>query len=427
MGSSLLSYAESIRRSQQRLDHSHHLMSVRRAAFSVYPPFGISLFTTRTGASRGISNFWTMTCDNTLNEYLRSLRPLISKAHIVLGNESADLDSIACSLALSFMKPHSTLPVLNLCRDDIRLRPDVILALRNSNIDISNLYFIDDTGVQEAMDNASAITLVDHNSLASRQSSLAPQVKGIIDHHSDECLFQHADPRMIVKTGSCATLVSEYIDHLSNNSSSGAAKRTSFSPACARLLLSAVLLDCLNMDERAGKTTTRDIEAAERLRSAAGLTVTQKDELFNSLYRARNDISGFSALELLRKDAKVVKVDGDNVVICSVPVSPDDLEARANKQLAHSVKQYGSERGLSAVVILLGYKRDGTYKRDIVVSADRLGDELASKLQNYSGAEILQLERLPRKLSGLHHFQQLNPKASRKAVLPIIKELMSLV
>lgn len=368
-----------------------------------------------------------MTCDNTLNEYLRSLCLLASKAHIVLGNESADLDSIACSLALSFIKPHPTLPVLNLKRDDIRLRPDVILALHNSNIDISNLYFIDDTDVQEAMDNASAITLVDHNSLASRQSSLAPQVMAIIDHHSDEGLFQHADPRMIAKTGSCATLVSEYAEHMSNNSSVGAAKQTSFSPSCARLLLSAILLDCLNMDEGAGKSTSRDIDAAECLRSIAGLTVTQKDELFYSLSRARADMSGFSARDLLRKDAKVVEVGGDSVVVCSVPVSPHELEARANKQLAHSVEQYASEWGLSAVVILLGYKRDGTYKRDTVVSTDRLGDELASRLQNYSGAEILQLELLPQKLSGLHHFHQLNPKASRKAILPIIKELMSLV
>lgn len=317
------------------------------------------------------------------------------------------------------------MPVLNLNRDDVRLRPDVILALRNSNIDVQNLYFLDDPGVPKAMDEAPAITIVDHNNPSANQSSLSPRVVGIIDHHADERLFQNVNPRTIVKTGSCATLVSEYALQLRDDDSAERTEGLLCSPACALLLLSAILLDCINMDNSSGKSTPRDVQAAEYLTSLAGLTVRERDDLFRSLLRARSDISQFSALDLLRKDAKIVKVGRDSVIISSVPTRIDDLDSRADSRLADFVKQFAGEREMSAVVIMLGFSHDGVFARDLVVSTGPVGDELAFRLENDEEAKSLQLKPATEKLEGLHCFHQLNTKASRKAVLPVIKSFMS--
>lgn len=401
-------------------------MAAFRAAFSLHLPLSLFARSTETRtAESGSASQHTMACDRTLNEHLRSSRALTAKPHVILGNESADLDSVACTLALSFVKTHPTLPVLNLNRGDLHLRPDVVLALQSSNVEVANLCFLDDAGIQEAMCNAAGITLVDHNSLAARQTSLASCVTAIIDHHSDEGLFRHANPRTIVKTGSCATLVSEYANHLNHDDSSGGqTKKASLSPDCARLLLSAVLLDCLNMDASAGKATSRDIQAAQYLRSIAALTESQADDVFQSLSLARADVSTFSTRDLLRKDAKVVKVDCLSVVISSVPVCPFHLELCAHKRLTCFVEQFARELNVSAVIVLLGFERNGAYNRDLLVSSGQLGDALASRLLNDPEANILQLEPASQRLSDLHHFHQVNSKASRKVVLPIVKSLM---
>ncbi|KAJ2385841.1 hypothetical protein H4S02_004138, partial [Coemansia sp. RSA 2611] len=138
---------------------------------------------------------------------------------LVLGNESADLDSMVSSLALAYdlstKTPHPVVPIINTPRADLVLRPECSLLLSHTleaaGASLSSLTFIDDVDLaRHPMD----IWLVDHNAPASRQAFLEPYVRGIVDHHVDEGKCLGAKERQIEVVASCATLVAQRLGPL---------------------------------------------------------------------------------------------------------------------------------------------------------------------------------------------------------------------
>ncbi|KAJ2847858.1 hypothetical protein IWW36_003632, partial [Coemansia brasiliensis] len=117
---------------------------------------------------------------------------------LVLGNESADLDSVVSSISLAYLlgsslpKTQPPIPVINTNRADISLRPDCQALLQSvlpPAASLGDLTFIDDidfTQLLKIYGSRLHIWLVDHNAPASRQQELEPFVEGIVDHHVDE-------------------------------------------------------------------------------------------------------------------------------------------------------------------------------------------------------------------------------------------------
>lgn len=80
-------------------------------------------------------------------KYLRMLKPLT----IVIGNESGDLDSSVCAIALAYFyestaisshcmdKRRIVIPVLNISRENISLKTEVTYFLQKNDIDIDDL------------------------------------------------------------------------------------------------------------------------------------------------------------------------------------------------------------------------------------------------------------------------------------------------
>lgn len=64
---------------------------------------------------------------------------------IVVGNESADLDSCVSSIAYGYLQTskgtsqETIVPVLNLAREDIKLRAELLLLLKASDISEADL------------------------------------------------------------------------------------------------------------------------------------------------------------------------------------------------------------------------------------------------------------------------------------------------
>ena len=87
------------------------------------------------------------------NSYLLNARKQMKSGlfqHIVMGNESADLDSIvSASMYAYFLHHHSSrndiniVPLINTRSSDIRLRPEVIFLFADAGVDIENLAFQD--------------------------------------------------------------------------------------------------------------------------------------------------------------------------------------------------------------------------------------------------------------------------------------------
>jgi exopolyphosphatase len=146
------------------------------------------------------------------------------RVRLVMGNESADLDSVVCSVVYahwlslthaaartSVSSPRSAVgtsaavapgavspvlicPVINVPRRDLPLRTDVKWMLDRVSIDLNHLVYIDDPDVVAlALHSGSLadldVVLVDHNVLLPLWEGHASTVVEIIDHHEDTQLY----------------------------------------------------------------------------------------------------------------------------------------------------------------------------------------------------------------------------------------------
>ena len=241
---------------------------------------------------------------------------------VVLGNEAADLDSMACALVVAYHAAvrandgdadswgARVLPVLNAPRAELALRRDNLEALGAAGVRADDLVCADELDLAGlAVARKLALVLVDHNALSPRQDALAGAVAQIVDHHRDERLYRAAEREVVVPCGSCATLVAA---QLAADGARGA--RLLAEKAVHALLRSAIAIDTDELRD-AHKTTPRDEAALAALDAAAadaprGGAVPLGEAWTARLRRARADVSGFSTAQILRKDLKYARARG---------------------------------------------------------------------------------------------------------------------
>ncbi len=234
--------------------------------------------------------------------------------HIVLGNQSGDMDSISSAIALSYwgMKKIFHLPVINILRDEMPLRGDVLKVFKTLKIDPHKLLYKEDLPflLSLAEKKSLSLTLVDHNRLAPSQEDFKECVVKIVDHHHDENIdYPLLVEKHIKPVGSNSTLIAQMI--LSSSIES-------CSPEVAHLLLSAILLDTENLLNKA-VTTDEDITFANLLilKAAKYYDTT----LFNRLLKSRNTVKYLTPDLLLKKDYKAYKEGELLYGIASIPQS----------------------------------------------------------------------------------------------------------
>lgn len=211
--------------------------------------------------------------DATVADYLQQTHvqmslPITEMVHVVLGNQSADMDSIVSSIAFASANRELGLfvPLINIQHSELPLRRDVMHLFEMLQIDSSTLLYKEDLPLLQklAEQECLRVTLVDHNQLAPNQEFLKKYVERIFDHRPDA---NDAYPLLIEKrimpTKSNATLIAENLQQCS--------------PEEALLLLSAILLDTKNLNN----VTEKDMAMAERLKELAGVNV---DALYATLF-----------------------------------------------------------------------------------------------------------------------------------------------
>lgn len=305
----------------------------------------------------------------TINEFLQSAKASYQQAsqnseviHFVMGNESADLDSFVSSIAYAYLlkneRPQLTfIPLINLYREEMTLRKDILLLLKTLNISTDHLLFLDDGVPLDSFHNEKRLrfNLVDHNLLRPRQEHLAEAVESIIDHHADEDKkYPLLESKLIAVVGSATTLVTEKI--LS-------AHQITMTPELATFLLAPILMDTANL-QSAEKTTVRDILAAETLKLAALDTIPHN--FYDMLLSAKNNVSGLSPEMLLSKDFKEY-LDGKILYgIASLPPAicwgAEDISS-----LQGVLKRYASERQLAFLIVLMAHEEPRGPKRRIII------------------------------------------------------------
>jgi len=349
---------------------------------------------------------------SSLQSLLPRLATLPSPTTVVMGNQACDLDSGVSCLTLAFHRataqPGTTvLPVFNINSQDFSLKTELVAVLAEENIHAEHLIFRDTLDLA-SMKNLQLV-LVDHNVLTEEDKELESRVVEIIDHHAKETDHENAT---IEPVGSCSSLVLKQI--LTEN--------PSFQDlTCMRMTLKTILLDTVELQPAAKRVTPLDVEMVEKCEEVLG--PQDRGEMFRRLMEEKCRVDHLTPGQLCRRDLKVVSKDGVRIALSSVP-----MLARQWTELAGVEKEV--EQFLSAgeftVLLVIGINIDkDNVTRDIVLAGDEASDSyktVKAALENNS-EPCLGLEH-DETVKNFMRYSQQNHAASRKQILPIVKQAL---
>ena len=352
-----------------------------------------------------------------LRSYLSGTRSRITSGRTVccvLGNEAADLDSMASAVMYAYFRDCTAgadgiayVPVINIPREDYKLRTEAVYLFSEAGIDPDWLIFIDEIDLTALHSGGRLkVALVDHNRMAATQEAFASTVIELVDHHKDEGLFENAGPRMIEPVGSAATLVAEAV--LDRDQSI-------LEQGSARLLLGTILLDTVNLDPEAKRATEKDQQIVEAL---TGMTGADRQALFDTLQFEKFNVSALSTSDLLRKDYKQWRMGESRVGISSVLLSVADwLKKDAN--LSASLASYLSSQRLDVLIAMNAYTNP-EFTRELVVYCPDEG--LLNRLLKFFGESDLGLSAIDSEMvdSSTRMYEQANLGYSRKKLQPLL-------
>ncbi len=289
--------------------------------------------------------------------------------HFVMGNESADLDSIVSSIAYAYLLTYENadqnqlyIPLLNIHREEMALRKDALYLLQLFGLSVDDLLFLDDNVSLDLLlaQEKLRISLVDHNLLRPSQEHLSPAIERIVDHHFDENRHYpllSEENKLIAVVGSATTLIAEKI--LSNT-------QMALTPELATLLLGPILIDTANL-QSVEKTTKRDTNVVETLLTAASGVIPEG--FYEKLMAAKSDVSGLTPAMLLSKDFKEY-LDGQLLYGISSLPNTVGWWSEDESTLCPILEKFAGERQLSFLIVLTANQDPQGPKRKIIVYSD---------------------------------------------------------
>ncbi len=353
-----------------------------------------------------------------LHEYLFSAKSNINTSQlVVIGNEAADLDSMASSIAYGYLRqlisPELTvLPVMPIPRADFVLRTEAVYVFNEAGINMDDVVFMDEVNLDAVLENA-AIVLVDHNKIAVNFEMYSDKISGIVDHHKDEGLYPDATPRIITTIGSTASLVAQEFAKAS----------ITISENLAILLGGTILLDTVNLAEKAGRVTDADREVTAVILPLCPLS---QQEFFDKVQEAKFNVDGLSTNDLLRKDYKEWQLGDSRVGIGSALLPVTDW-IEMDTELATGFEAFCTDRKLDLLLSMNAFSNPD-FGRDLVLftKSKDASDKLYGYLQD-KGMELSAIENTEQKQSVngyIAFYRQGNLDISRKKLQPFLSDFL---
>lgn len=370
-----------------------------------------------------------------MEEFLRSCRRSVlsdrgpGPVHVVLGNEACDLDSMVCALVYAYFlhktglgpglspnpNPALVVPVLNIPERDLVLRSDSVALLSKTGLSPNLLLFRDQLDLRGLQAGPGLrLMLVDHNMLPDADSDLEGAVVEVIDHHKLERVT--SCPIVVEPVGSCATLVADRVLQ-------GAPQL--LDTVVGTLLYSTILVDCVDMSPEAGKVTPKDSEVLLKLESTIR-TLPPRSALFKELQAAKFDISGLDSLQMLMKDLKSVSGPDLNlgISVLYLPLQHFLLRRDVEAELSSFCQTMGFD---SLLLMSISFTETQQPIRELGVFSlsQPIREQVSLYLEN---AQSPALDLQPINCGDHHHistFHQGNAIASRKKILPLLKDFLS--
>ena len=225
----------------------------------------------------------------------------------------------------------------------------------------------------------------------------------MIDHHDDEGKVPRNtgdEPRIIEKSGSCTSLITDYVrstwDMLSGSAlSSGAAHAQGDSmsddvsvvkqwdASVAQLGLASILIDTSNLQDD-NKTTDHDRKAVEYLEAKVMIcpqlaTTFDRTSFYKAIDAAKKDIASLRLQDILQKDYKEWdQEDGQKLGISSVVKSIDFLQTKAGEEMGSqsdrafldSLHSFAKARNLDLYSIMTtSTSSSGEFQRELLLWA----------------------------------------------------------
>ncbi|GAB4375869.1 MAG: DHH family phosphoesterase [Spirochaetales bacterium] len=336
-----------------------------------------------------------------------------SKVYVVMGNEAADLDSMASAVLYGFLKSkvdadpsHLYLPFAPIPKDDFKLRTEAVYLFREAGVGQESLVFQGEIDLwQLYQEGRLVLILMDHNKLGKEFVAFEDRVEEIIDHHKDEGLYPQARVRKVEPVGSTCTLVAE--EYLRQAPQLLGRQE-------ALLLLGTILLDTVNLDPKAGRVTPKDTEIAEKIKHKVNLDPAT---LFETLQKEKFNVDALSTADLLRKDYKEYAAGNVRYGMSTVLIS---LEAwmRKDPNLQQELEAYRKARKLDLLVVMIAYT-EPKFQRELVLVTE--SGPLASSLVEYLNTKGAQLVSIG--FPGA--YTQGNAEYSRKKLQPLVQEFLA--
>lgn len=397
---------------------------------------------------------------------------------------ATDLDSMTCSIMYAYIRSSAPprnaftplyVPVANIPYSGLQIRPEFLAVFRHANIEPKHLITLDDlpdlSTIKSTLppDNTRWI-LVDHNALQGQLGKIYfSQVQGVIDHHEDEGKVPEetgSEPRIIDKSGSCTSLVTEYCrqawDLLSDSAlSTGAAHAQGDSLSddgavtklwdaqVAQLGLASILIDTSNLQSK-DKTTEHDIKAVKyleaRVLSCPKLAAEyDRSKFYKEIDTAKEDIGGLMLQDILRKDYKEWEEGGQKLGISSVVKHIDFLLKKAggeaeteslDQAFLKALRKFSKDRDLDIYAVMTtSTSSEREFHRELLVWAFNDTAISATKkfaanakeelgLEDWNGSNEKGLELTSDEGWRMVWWQR-NVQHSRKRVAPLLREAMS--
>lgn len=352
------------------------------------------------------------------------------KIRIVIGNESCDLDSAVCALVCAFLEYREALeagrtdvaviPLMNIPEREFRIKTEVAYYLRRHDIPPALLCFRDRIDLKELSRNLPRrleLVLVDHHALAEEDRELAECVARVIDHRPPDPDWPwHGRELLLEAVGSCATLVARELLRKQPGLLDG---------QLAGLLRGPILIDTSNLSPELGRATAADEEAVRDLESAGSLR-EERASVYRDILRAKTNIDGLTVDDLMLRDLKLTA----GTPIVGLPMLVESFLALQGA--LEAVRAFAESRKTKIVVLVGLDLSEGCPRRDVAVfssSADSLSRKLIEGLLSSTTPTLdLRAKRqIEEKERGcrVHLYEQGNLRATRKQILPIVRETIS--
>jgi len=263
----------------------------------------------------------------------------------VTGHKNPDTDSVTAAIAYAeLMKAQGEDAIPSMQGE---MNPETVTVLERFGVAAPEI-MTDATGKQ--------IALVDHSDLNQAPDNLsADNVVAIVDHHKIGDVTTNQPIFCCVQPVGCTGTVLKQLYDIA-----GVAVDTKV----AGLMLAAILSDTVNF--KSPTCTDADKKAVAELKEIAGVTDT--DELFMDMLKAKSSVAGVPARDLLNRDYKDFDMNGNKVGCGQLELATLEQVADIRDDLLAAMKEQKAEGGHHTILLMLtDVVKEGT---DLVVVSD---------------------------------------------------------